>query len=107
MLLSFDIGIKNLAYCIVEIKDNKEIIRDMNILNLIEDDNKNYTCNFKHKNGNICKGKVLYKDINNKYYCAKHYNLHNDNKSLIAFQYALLDKQILDCGSPSSMSAPA
>ena len=63
LYLGWDIGIKNLAYCIIEKKDNKEIIKDFNIINLIE--TKTYNCNFNHKNGNVCKGKVIYKDINN------------------------------------------
>jgi len=42
-LLSFDIGIKNLAYCMVEYApDTKKLdIKEWNIINLIEEEIKN------------------------------------------------------------------
>lgn len=35
-ILSFDVGIKNLAYCIVEFKDNSHTILDWGILDIME-----------------------------------------------------------------------
>ena len=80
LYLGWDIGIKNLAYCIIEVKDNKETIKELNIINLINEDK--LCCDFKHNNGNICKGKVEYKDINSKNYCTKHYKEYKNDKSL-------------------------
>ena len=42
-LISFDVGIKNMAYCIFSIsKETGLIIKDWNVLNLIEDNNNNH-----------------------------------------------------------------
>ena len=38
-LLSFDVGIKNLAYCIIEYKNDKLDIIDWNIINLCKKNN--------------------------------------------------------------------
>ena len=51
--ISFDIGIKNMAYCIFSIQDNQFLIRDWNVINLCNDDpiceniNKNKKCEKK------------------------------------------------------------
>jgi hypothetical protein len=75
--VGWDIGIKNLAYCIIEhCEDKTEIIHDLNIINLI-DQPKLYNCSMINKNTNKCKGKALFfnKTQDNIYYCNKHYNL--------------------------------
>ena len=75
--IGWDIGIKNLAYCIIEQLDDKtEIIKELEIINLI-DDPIIYNCSCINKNGNNCKGKATYfNKINEQiYYCNKHYNL--------------------------------
>jgi hypothetical protein len=75
--IGWDIGIKNLAYCIIEqLPDKSEIIHDLNIINLI-DQPKTYNCSMTNKNTNKCKGKALFfnKTHDNIYYCNKHYNL--------------------------------
>lgn len=82
-ILSFDVGIRNLAFCFFDIpqeiyKQNTEIneiikhikILKWDIINLSNDE-KNTSCNGKHKNGNPCKMNALYKK-NNIYYCKKH-----------------------------------
>ena len=43
-LLSFDVGIKNLAYCLIEYKNNSINIIDWNIINLCE--NQEVKCNY-------------------------------------------------------------
>jgi hypothetical protein len=53
-ILSFDVGIKNLAYCLMEKKDDDLNIKKWNIINLVEDRD---LCQFKLRNGNIC-GKI-------------------------------------------------
>ena len=57
-ILSFDVGIKNLAFCLMEKKvnnDNFELnIKKWNIINLVEDRD---LCQFKLRTGNLC-GKI-------------------------------------------------
>ncbi len=53
-ILSFDVGIKNLAFCLMEKTNNDLIIKKWNIINLVEDRD---LCQFKLRNGNIC-GKI-------------------------------------------------
>jgi len=80
--LSFDVGIKNLAYCIVHFQDDKPStfqIKEWGIINLIEseqqDSHEHEKCKCYNKNKNICGGKAKhYASINNKlfFYCNKH-----------------------------------
>ncbi len=48
-VISFDIGIKNMAYCVLSSTDNTEkpiIIHDWNVLSMIEPENSiTYPCN--------------------------------------------------------------
>lgn len=63
-ILSFDVGIKNLAYCYLEIKENCIKILKWDIIDLST--SKKYSCNNLN-----CNNKVIYfKD--NIYYCNKH-----------------------------------
>ena len=66
--LSFDIGIRNLAYCIV---NDKLIIEDWDIINIV-DDEPIYKCSQTNKNKKKCNFKATYKKENN-YCCNKHY----------------------------------
>ena len=75
--IGWDIGIKNLAYCIIEQLPNKsEIIHELEIINLIDEPIILY-CSCFNKNGKNCKSKATYfNKISDKiYYCNKHYNL--------------------------------
>ena len=75
--IGWDIGIKNLAYCIIEtLPDNSESIKELEIINLI-DPPKIYKCSCINKNKSKCKGKSTYiSKINEEItYCNKHYNL--------------------------------
>lgn len=68
-LISIDVGIINLAYCILEIYDsNKYKIIDWNIVNL--SNNTNRICRYCDNNG-CCKKNAVYFH-NNMYYCKKH-----------------------------------
>jgi len=71
VLLSIDVGIKNLGICLLEVdsKRNIEKIIKWKIISLI--DSKNQFCNGKLKNGNDCRCIGKYKS-NDKYYCSKH-----------------------------------
>lgn len=75
--IGWDIGIKNLAYCIIEKQeDNTEVIKELEIINLI-DPPVTHICSMINKNKNKCKGKALFFDKNQDhiFYCNKHYNL--------------------------------
>ena len=72
--IGWDIGIKNLAYCIIEKTKETEKIIDLNIINLI-DDIIIPKCNQINKNDNPCKSTSLYKLDNLgkiDFYCNKH-----------------------------------
>jgi len=73
MYIGWDIGIKNLAYCIID-NSNEEIIKELNIINLI-DEPIIYKCICYNKNGKKCNSKALYvnKKNDNLRYCNKHY----------------------------------
>jgi hypothetical protein len=83
LYIGWDIGIKNLAYCIIEIKDNVETIKELKIINLIQPDDSinNLNCIIKNKNNSCCKGKVLYRHKSDEsiYYCKKHYGALDKN----------------------------
>lgn len=78
-ILSFDVGIKNLAYCIIEFKNEDFTIKDWNIINLVDDRIK---CCYE-KNNKKCESIAKHvfnikeldnNEIDNKelYYCKTH-----------------------------------
>ena len=79
-VLSFDVGIVNLAYCILKKKENNtfEILK-WNIINI--DENK-LTCTHKNKNDKLCDSNAKYsynqsngdKENKEEYFCTSHYN---------------------------------
>lgn len=85
--LSFDVGIKNLAYCIVnyEIENPSEFkIDEWGIINLIKNEQENsyenQKCKCFNKNKKICGGKAkYYAKLKNKslFYCNRHLCEHN------------------------------
>lgn len=46
-LISFDVGIKNLAYCIFEYKAGQLIVQDWNVINLLEREKVQEKCSFE------------------------------------------------------------
>ena len=76
-LISFDVGIKNMAYCILDLQGSQLNIDNWGILNLMDDENISYTCECKNKAKNKktpptnCRKKAKYHK-NNQYYCEKH-----------------------------------
>jgi hypothetical protein len=77
-LISFDIGIKNMAYCIFDISGSQRNILDWNVLNLMEIvENTKYLCNCMNKAKNkknlpkIC-GKNAKFMKNTLFFCDKH-----------------------------------
>lgn len=75
--ISFDIGIKNMAYCIFSIQDQELLIKDWNVINLIDNETITYKCNCiippKRKKDveKVCDKKAKYTK-NDNYYCEKH-----------------------------------
>jgi hypothetical protein len=86
-LISFDIGIKNMAYCIFEIRQGSQpSIIDWNVLNLMEKETPKLQCNclLKPKNkktqAKTC-NKTARFSKNDNYYCDKHAKM--DEKYII------------------------
>jgi len=70
-IISFDIGIKNMAYCTIDCSSTINI-ENWNILNLVEENNTDSVCNQSNKtNKNICTSKAKYKKGSH-YFCKKH-----------------------------------
>ena len=65
-ILSFDVGVKNLAYCLLD--DNNYIIEDWGILNISIDD----VCEYCGKNNKKCEKSAKYKTIDNIKLCSSH-----------------------------------
>ena len=104
--LSWDIGIKNLAYCLLETTPDSSSYRILKweIINLQESQKKatNFTCQGHLKNGSVCsKNATWYNFDNEKYYCATHRKKFADQKiqeiKQIKCQHVLPKKNTL-CG---------
>lgn len=60
-LVSFDVGIKNMAYCIFQYKDNQLTVQEWDIINLLESTKTAKTCTFEiqsKKQTKICNKKA-------------------------------------------------
>lgn len=64
-LLSWDVGIINLAYCLLEYDNNQLSILDWDVINLTNRDNEKCDCGAKP---------MFYIESNKKYYCKTHGN---------------------------------
>jgi hypothetical protein len=74
-LISFDVGIKNLAYCILEVtpeNDYNYTIQDWGILNLVSKPIFNCGAKQKKKPFKLCGKNASYVDSEQKYYCKQH-----------------------------------
>jgi hypothetical protein len=75
MYLGWDVGIKNLAYCLLDMDYSKDIpkiiIKKWGIINLLEHKPEKWYCNCNKKNGDPCGKKASYK-INDDRLCATH-----------------------------------
>mgnify|MGYP003326067810 CR=1 FL=1 len=69
-ILSIDVGIKNLAYCLFHLKSDTDFsIAKWSIIDLVSD--QNMICGKSKKNGDKCQYQAKYCK-NNEYYCKKH-----------------------------------
>lgn len=74
-ILSFDVGIKNLAYCILDSDCNIQDWKVLDIIDKTENNEEIVICSCKNNNGTNCKSKAIHrKSINecDTYYCNKH-----------------------------------
>lgn len=76
MYLGWDVGIKNLAFCLLDKKDNKLEIVDWGIINLLVHKSPPIYCNCLKADGTVC-GKrgsfyIINEDEDNKNYCNIH-----------------------------------
>jgi len=78
-IISWDIGIENLAYCIVE---DKKIIK-WNKIDILSSLRKNYECCGKLKDGTSCGKKATLTDDNNQYYCGTHKKQGTNCKTIV------------------------
>ena len=79
MYLGWDVGIKNLAYCLLDKKGDKFEIMDWGIINLLVHKSPPIYCNCLKVNGSICGRRASYysfpteindsKSTENKNYC--------------------------------------
>lgn len=70
--LSWDIGIINLSYCLVEYINYKYNIIEWENINISLNQNKNRICEGFLKNKNKCNSKALFFTLEDNYYCKKH-----------------------------------
>jgi hypothetical protein len=78
-ICAWDVGIKNLAFCIINKNEKGFEIDKWEVINIVEDITKPLTCCSKIKSGAICGKKAKYGGIINKeffHYCKIHMNSH-------------------------------
>jgi hypothetical protein len=68
-LASFDVGIKNMAYCVIVCDASCINITDWNVIDLSE--SISYTCNQNTKKGNLCNKNATYFN-KDQYFCVTH-----------------------------------
>lgn len=94
-IISWDIGIKNLAYCIMECTDNNErpyIIHEWDVINIIEDDD--LECHVENCNNKEIKYYCKY--LNEiKYLCKAHKTYHN----VLETKWKNIKESILVCNN--------
>lgn len=83
-ILSWDIGIKNLAYCLISIKNSKYYVEEWDIINIVKDDNFCCEC-----------GKKAVLEVTNcdKKYCKKHSKKHVVQKETFDLYYKHCDEK--------------
>ena len=73
-IASFDIGIKNMAYCCLTVDSSFVHVQDWNVIDLINQEQPSYLCNCSiksKKETKNCEKKAKYKK-NDKYFCERH-----------------------------------
>tara|TARA_B100000963_G_scaffold348556_2_gene356348 strand:+ start:25813 stop:26631 length:819 start_codon:yes stop_codon:yes gene_type:complete len=88
-ILSIDVGIKNLAYCLLELKDDEYVIHNWDVINLCRD--KIPICKEKKKDGKMCLNKAKF-EKNGIYYCKTH--AKNTDFLIPTNKYCIFKKKI-------------
>jgi len=72
-VVSFDVGIKNMAYCVLTVEHNQFQVQDWGVLNLMDETPKISCCDFniKGKHPKICGKKAKYTK-NDRFFCETH-----------------------------------
>lgn len=85
MYLGWDIGIKNLAYCLIDYINHEFVLVDWGIINLMVHTKSNEKCTITKKNGKVCHKNASYynKDAPEVYYCGSHYAFLKENKDTL------------------------
>lgn len=98
MIASFDIGIKNMAYCIFDICNNIPLVVDWDVVNLMNEGTlQKKLCNQCTKSKKLCEKTAKY-EFNENLYCEKHAKMSNfllPNKSCSLPQLKKLKKENL------------
>ena len=92
-ILSIDVGMKNLAYCLLNVSENHEYdITEWNVINLTDSDK--YICKCLKKNNKVCGKKAkFFKNAN--YYCKTHAKQSNFNIPTNELNIHRLDKKLV------------
>lgn len=88
-ILSIDVGIKNLAFCILENLNDKYTIKEWDVINLCR--KQIMFCKEKKKNGQLCLNKAKFKK-NGKCYCKTH--AKNTDYLIPTNKYILFKKKL-------------
>ena len=91
-ILSIDVGIKNLAYCLFDTNEHKYIISDWNVTDLCENDS--HKCLELNKKNIICNNTARYFK-HDKYYCKIHAKNGGLKIPTNEFKYKMLNKKRL------------
>jgi hypothetical protein len=84
-ICSFDVGIKNLSYCIVEFKEANFEILEWDIIDVIDSRKQNLCCGVKKKGG-TCDKKATFETPNkDKFYCKTHIKQYIEPKTKYNF----------------------
>jgi len=107
-ILSFDVGIKNLAFCLLDVSNNQYSIDKWNIINLCDDDtNKTCSCTTPKNCTQLAKFYYEYEG-NIVYYCKKHAKLTDKslpNKNINVTKISKMKlSELIQCANDNSIS---
>lgn len=89
-IISFDVGIRNMAYCTFSIENAELKVQDWGILNLLEESEENPKCTYmtKNKKKTCCNKNAKYYKAN-QYFCQMHLNMALKEHSWILYNSRL------------------
>src|ERR1044071_9145395 len=86
-IISWDVGVIHLAYCVLELKDSKVTIIDWNEINLVEHDRMEFECKGMTKNKKMCGKKASYYVKTNTGektgYCKTHLSQYTESDDMV------------------------